>query len=222
MIDSFVYKWTNITLGKIYIGFHKGTEHDGYICSSRSSEFWQDFNNSAYEWKREILYKGTMKECQLLESNLLDSVDIRSESVYNNKNNIMFNLTDEVRQKLSIKAKQRSQNKIYISHLSKLAKKQWENPTHRAHMSKINKDKKHSKETIEKIKRARAEQTITPESRQKAAEKIRGIPRDENTKNAISLARTNAPNIICPRCGKIGKYGGSMFRWHFDKCREML
>ena len=73
-MESFVYKWTNKTLDKIYIGFHKGTENDGYVCSSASEKFWNDFNNAEYIWQREILYKGTMKECQEYESLLLDKI----------------------------------------------------------------------------------------------------------------------------------------------------
>ena len=36
-----------------------------------------------------------MKECQLLESALLDSIDITSDSVYNNRNSLMFNFNEE-------------------------------------------------------------------------------------------------------------------------------
>ena len=82
-MDSFVYKWTNLTLGKIYIGWHKGTEDDGYVCSSSSNIFWDDYNNLEYKWQRDIIYKGTMRECQILESKLLDKLDVTSTLVYN-------------------------------------------------------------------------------------------------------------------------------------------
>ncbi len=218
-MDSFVYKWTNLTLGKIYIGYHKGSETDGYICSSRSDKFWKDFNDPAYKWEREILYKGTMKECQLLESKLLNEIDIKSEYVYNNKNNLMFNFDDEIRQKLVNAANKRSKNLEYIKKLSEATKQQWQNPEHRQRIREKNIGKKHSEETKEKIKLARSKQVITKESRTKAAEKLVGKPRPSSVKQAISLARKNDPILTCVHCGKEGK-GGAMYRFHFTNCKN--
>jgi len=188
-MDSFVYRWTNKTLNKIYIGFHKGTEDDGYICSSASKKFWEDFNNPAYVWQREILYRGIMKECQEVERKLLDELDITSEDVYNQRNNLMFNLDNEVRNKLSEAAKKRNQNPEYIEKLRQASRKQWENPEHRLNVSKANTGKKHSSETKQKIKEARAKQLITPESRMKAAEKLKGHSVSVETRQKISKAR---------------------------------
>ena len=219
-MDSFVYKWTNLTLGKIYIGYHKGKEDDGYICSSSSSAFWEDFNNSNFEWSREILYRGTMKECQLLESKLLDEINIKSKSVYNNKNNLMFNFDEEIRQKLVNAANKRSKNPEYIKKLSDASKKQWENPDHKKLIREKNTGKKHSKETKEKIKLARSRQIITKESRVKAAAKLIGKPRPDSVKEAISLTRKNDPVLTCPHCSKTGK-GGAMHRFHFANCKNI-
>lgn len=217
-MDSFVYKWTNITLNKIYIGWHKGTEDDGYICSSASDRFWNDFKNINYDWKREILHKGPMKECQLLESELLDSIDITSENVYNNRNNLMFNLNDEVRSKLSKAAKKRALNPEYIKKLSEAKKRLWEDPAHRDRIKKTHTGKKLSDQAKDKIRAARANQKITKESRIKAGEKLKGRPRPESVRLAISRARKNDPMLQCPHCSKFGK-GGSMSRWHFDNCK---
>jgi hypothetical protein len=217
-MDSFVYKWINLTLGKIYIGYHKGTEFDGYVCSSSSNKFWEDFNNPEYKWEREILHRGTMKECQLLESKLLDGIDITSDHVYNNRNNLMFNFDEEVRQKLINAANKRSKNPEYIKKLSDASKNQWKNPEHRRLISEKNTGKKHNQQTIEKIKLSRSEQVITRESRIKAAAKLVGKPRPDSVKQAISLARKNDPIITCPHCGKNGK-GGAMHRFHFINCK---
>lgn len=218
-MDSFVYKWTNLTLQKIYIGWHKGSEFDGYICSSSSEKFWNDFKNPDYEWKREILYRGLMKECQSLESKLLDDLDIKSEFVYNNKNNLMFNFDEEIRQKLINSAKKRAEDQDYIKKLSEDAKKQWQNSDHRRLVSEKNTGKKHSEKTIEKIKLARKKQVITKESRLKTAEKLIGKPRPQEVKDAISLARKNDPILTCTHCDKKGK-GGAMYRFHFDNCKN--
>ena len=219
-MDSFVYQWTNLTLNKIYIGFHKGTEDDGYICSSSSVTFWEEYHNPLYSWERVILYRGTMSECQILESNLLNNLDITSDSVYNNKNNLMFNLNDEVRAKLKAAALKRGKNPEYREAQSIGAKQAWANDPGR-HKRQSDKAKLQviTEVTREKIRTARAKQVITVESREKAAGKLRGIPRSPDVAAAISFTRKNAPVVTCPHCGVEGKLGGSMSRWHFDNCR---
>lgn len=201
-MDSFVYCWINLTLNKIYIGWHKGKEDDGYICSSASSYFWNDYNNTQYKWERLILHKGTMPECQLMESTLLDNIDITSEDVYNNKNNLMFNLTDEVRMKLKKAAINRGKDPEYRQLQAERTKASWEaNPERRIIQSEKAKQQIMTDETKTKIKIARSKQVITPESRDKASAKIK-----------------NAPDVICPHCNKTGRYLGSMKKKHFENC----
>jgi hypothetical protein len=204
-MDSFVYRWTNLTLDKTYTGWHKGTEDDGYICSSASKQFWDDYNNPGYKWQREILFKGTMTECQLLESQLLDSVDITSESIYNNRNNIMFNLNDEVRAKLKAAALKRGENPAYRKAQADRTRAQWvANPERRKIQSEKAKQQVMTDEIKEKIKLARANQVITKESRLKSAATIK-----------------NAPSIVCPHCNATGRYLGSMKKKHFDNCTKI-
>lgn len=203
-MDSFVYRWTNLTLDKIYIGWHKGTEDDGYICSSTSDQFWNDYNNPSYTWQREILFKGTMPECQLLESQLLDSVDITSENIYNNRNNIMFNLNDEVRAKLKAAALKRGKNPEYRKAQAERTRAQWvANPERRKLQSEKAKQQVMTTEIKEKIRLARANQIITKESRLKSASTIK-----------------NAPDVVCPYCKSTGRYLGSMKKKHFDNCKN--
>ena len=203
-MDSFVYCWTNLTLNKTYTGWHKGTEDDGYICSSASDQFWKDYNNSAYKWQREILFQGTMPECQLLESQLLDSVDITSDSIYNNRNNLMFNLNDEVRAKLKTAALKRGKNPEYRNAQAERTRAQWAaNPERRRIQSEKAKQQLMTDEIKEKIRVARANQVITKESRLKSASTIK-----------------NTPDIVCPHCNTIGRYLGSMKKKHFDNCES--
>lgn len=201
-MDSFVYRWTNKTLNKIYIGYHKGTEDDGYVCSSASERFWNDFNNPNYIWEREILHKGPMKECQEVENRMLNELDITSESVYNQRNNLMFNLDDEVRNKLSEAAKKRNQNPEYIEKLRQASKALWEDPAHRERIKQTHTGKSVSEETKNKIRQARKKQIITKESRLKSADTIK-----------------SKPNVMCPHCGAEGRYLGSMKKKHFENCK---
>jgi hypothetical protein len=55
----------------------------------------------------------------------------------------------------------------------------------------------------------------------------KGKPMSEEQKKLISIANKGKPSllrgipkitVICPHCNKIGA-GGSMVRWHFDKCK---
>ena len=202
-MDSFVYRWTNLTLNKIYIGWHKGTEDDGYVCSSSSNQFWEDYNNPDYQWQREILHKGTMPECQLIEYQLLDSIDITSDSVYNNRNNLRFNLNDEVRVKLKAAALKRGENPEYRKAQAERSRDAWAaNPNRRLLQSEKAKQQLMTDETKEKIRLARSQQIISKESRGKSAATIK-----------------NAPDIVCPHCRMTGRYLGSMKKKHFENCK---
>ena len=67
--DCFVYQLTNLHNGRYYIGYHKGTETDGYICSSRNYELWEDMQEHTFT--REVFQYGSKEDCKRLESNLL-------------------------------------------------------------------------------------------------------------------------------------------------------
>lgn len=209
-MDSFVYRWTNKTLNKIYIGFHKGVENDGYICSSASEKFWNDFNNPDYVWQREILYKGIMKDCQLIESKLLNELDITSEFVYNQRNNVMFNLDDEVRNKLSGAAKRRNQNSEYIEKLRAATKKQWEDPNHRARIKETHTGRVVSNETKEKLRAANLGKTQSADTIAKRVEKLKGHKVSVETRQKISkahLGKKASKESILKRYGIKTPYG---------------
>jgi hypothetical protein len=66
--------------------------------------------------------------------------------------------------------------------------------------------KKHSAESIEKIKKVRMKQVII---------------HSEETKNKISLARKKTKKIECPHCNKKCDPGNAK-QHHFDKCKTIL
>lgn len=145
-----------------------------------------------------------MPDCQLFESQLLDSIDIRSDEVYNNRNNLMFNLNEEVRHKLRTAAIKRGENPDYRKAQAERTRAQWaSNPDRRRIQSEKAKKQVITDEIKEKIRIARANQIITKESRQKSAATIK-----------------NAPDIVCPHCGNQGRYLGSMKKKHFDNCNR--
>ena len=83
MHESFVYKWTNLENNRYYIGKHKGDENDGYVSSS--FPFNASYDLSPNIFAREILFRGTDKECLSYEQNLIrEAIRIDGyEKIYN-------------------------------------------------------------------------------------------------------------------------------------------
>jgi hypothetical protein len=84
-MEAFVYKWTNVKTGKYYIGKHKGTEDDGYISSGKS--FLSAYVLEPEHFRREILFRGTDKECLNKEQSLIQ------EAINNDGRSKIYNLT---------------------------------------------------------------------------------------------------------------------------------
>lgn len=101
MQEAFVYRWINKTTGRIYLGYHKGSTDDGYICSSKSDLFWEHWNNTEVEWCRDIIYEGTLRECIDLETWILSQVNLKDDSYYNQNVAGGIVMSDEIRAKLS-------------------------------------------------------------------------------------------------------------------------
>lgn len=84
----------------------------------------------------------------------------------------------------------------------------------------------------EKISISNKGKTASSETRKKMSESNKGknlgkpgpnpgIPRSDEVKRKISETKRNAPDLICPHCGKIGK-GGNMKRYHFEECKSLI
>lgn len=52
---GFIYLWRDRRTKRYYLGSHMGTEHDGYICSSR--EMKAEYDRRPRDFKRRILYR---------------------------------------------------------------------------------------------------------------------------------------------------------------------
>jgi hypothetical protein len=109
-MEAFVYKWINLSNNKKYIGYHKGLQDDGYICSSSNSEFWNDFKNPNMKWERQILAEGTSNDCLKIEQKILKEIDLRSDEFYNNARGSEIIFTDNVLKKMSNSHKERWKN----------------------------------------------------------------------------------------------------------------
>lgn len=109
-MEAFVYQWINLSNNKKYIGYHKGSQDDGYICSSSNSEFWEDFKNPKMKWKRLILAEGTSNDCLKIEQKILKNMDLRSDEFYNNARGSEIIFTNDVLEKMSNSHKERWKN----------------------------------------------------------------------------------------------------------------
>jgi hypothetical protein len=192
-MEAFVYVWHNITRDRKYIGYHKGTEDDGYICSSSSEEFWADFNNPHMTWQREIIFKSTKDECLRYEQTLLESIDLKSDEWYNNARGAKVIFTEEVRRK------------IREHHLGKssgmLGKKH--SPEAKLKMSQTRKGMALSESHKDNLRKPKA----NTENYKK--------PKSEEHKAAM---RKPKEKVECPHCLKRIAPANAK-RWHFDNCK---
>jgi hypothetical protein len=83
--DSFLYCWTNKANGKLYIGTHKGTMDDGYVCSSRI--MLEEYLNNPSVFTRSIIATGSYKDMIGLETSILKSVDAARNICFYNMHN---------------------------------------------------------------------------------------------------------------------------------------
>ena len=101
MADAFVYCWTDWKLNKLYLGWHKGNQDDGYICSSKY--MLEEYNLRSHDFTREIIASGTVADMVKFEALLLKKFDAaKSDSFYNKSNaDGSFILDEQVKIKMS-------------------------------------------------------------------------------------------------------------------------
>lgn len=84
-MEAFVYCWTDHKTNKLYVGSHKGTTDDGYICSSKY--MLEEYNKRPNDFTRQIVAQGKLEDIRSLESTILKSVNARlNEDFYNQHN----------------------------------------------------------------------------------------------------------------------------------------
>lgn len=76
MAEAFVYRWRDTLSRGWYIGYHKGTADDGYLCSSRTVK--PQIQQDPDRWQRRILRWGTKQEMAALERRLLKRLQART------------------------------------------------------------------------------------------------------------------------------------------------
>ena len=113
MEQAYVYKWTELSTGKWYIGSRTKKNchpNDGYICSSKIVK--PLIIKNPENWIREILFVGDALEAIALESKLLTEQDAKnnvdSYNLHNqdmNFHGIRAEVTKERRKEISLRFK---------------------------------------------------------------------------------------------------------------------
>lgn len=197
MTIAFVYKWTELSSNRWYIGSRtaKGCHpDDGYICSSKSVK--PLILNNRSNWIRTILCIGNQFDMRTLETNLLTKLNAHADSMsYNRTNGGIPNNLGKKHKPESIqimKDKKRLRNSkpmlgkthsletrkkfaiISSGNKNMLGKKHTEEM--KAALSKKNKGKPRSKESIELMKATNIA---------KGGPHNKGVPCSEETKTKI-------------------------------------
>lgn len=140
--QPYVYRWTNISNNRWYVGSRTARfchPTDGYICSSKIVKELIRKNPSI--WRREILYVGTTKEEVILKEHYI----LTALNAKHNPNS--YNMTNGDRNFVFKAHTDSSKAKLSESHKGK--------STH-------NKGKKHSPETLKKISEALKKRYANP------------------------------------------------------------
>lgn len=84
-MEAFVYTWTNTETNQLYIGSHKGTPDDGYVCSSKP--MLEDYMHDRSVFKRQIVATGSFDDMRAFEATLLDAFDVKNDASFYNQHN---------------------------------------------------------------------------------------------------------------------------------------
>jgi hypothetical protein len=90
--EAFVYCWTDFGTNKLYVGVHKGTPEDGYVCSSKS--MLEEYTKRPNDFSRQIVARGTFKEMYVFETAILKAAGADKDPGFYNQhlNNGKFHI----------------------------------------------------------------------------------------------------------------------------------
>jgi hypothetical protein len=85
MNEAFVYCWTDKSTNKLYIGSHKGSIEDGYVCSSKY--MLEEYKKRPDDFTRQIIARGNYSDIRNFEAILLTTINAAISSDFYNKHN---------------------------------------------------------------------------------------------------------------------------------------
>tara|TARA_R100000005_G_C4977763_1_gene188544 strand:- start:89 stop:1411 length:1323 start_codon:yes stop_codon:yes gene_type:complete len=85
--DAYLYQYTNLDNGKIYVGIHKGDYNDGYTNSSTNEEFNEALANPNSNFRYEVKEYGSYSLMTVRENDILSIGRSLNKDMYYNKTN---------------------------------------------------------------------------------------------------------------------------------------
>lgn len=162
-----------------YIGVHKGTIDDGYICSSKLMK--QEYNKRTKDFKRTILKFGSFEELCKLETDLLKKLDAKRNRTYYNGHNGDYKLyckehTEETKRKIS---------KAHIGKRGRVTSEETKKK-----MSLVRKGKPKSEEHKRKIGSGNKGKIRTEEVKSRISNSVKMIPKERDSKGRFLKDKT--------------------------------
>ena len=192
-MEAFVYCWTDKKTNKLYVGSHRGSIDDGYVCSSKY--MMEEYNERPEDFSRQIVAQGSHADMRKFEAVILQAVDAKiNENFYNRHNNDGFyfdgwskgTMTTEHKENLSKAAKKRIRSKEHIEKLHHGRKNSKNSVEHTAAIVASRVGSKHTEEAKKKMSAAKK---ANPTSKKNASEagKISAAKRPENYRELQSM-----------------------------------
>jgi len=88
--EAFVYCWTDWRDEKLYIGYHRGSPDDGYVCSSE--HMLPEYKQRPDDFSRQIVASGSVEDMIEFERKLLKAERVATNEHYYNINEGGFNV----------------------------------------------------------------------------------------------------------------------------------
>jgi hypothetical protein len=152
MNNSFVYCWSDKKTAKVYVGVHKGSENDGYICSSKSMK--SEYQTRSEDFSRKIIAKGSFETCAELEIRINRQLLKSPNTCYNRCAGKAILMTDEIKSKIGKSVSISTTGKkrpLYIGQaISKAKKGKQFSEEHKLALSLAHKGRKDSPEIVQK------------------------------------------------------------------------
>jgi len=86
-MEAFVYCLTDHAKNMIYVGWHKGSVDDGYLCSSKT--VLEEHIKRPNDFTRRIIAEGSVDDMVSLESSILEAANAKSDPTFYNMHNGM-------------------------------------------------------------------------------------------------------------------------------------
>lgn len=236
--QAYVYKWTELSTGKWYIGSRSRKNcnpNDGYICSSKIVKPMIIANKD--NWVREVLCIGIPEDMRTLEAKYLQALKAADDPMsYNQQNqdgkfsNAGKPHSDQTRKKISTGNKgkirtEETRKKLSEQRKGKPGRKGEQNGMYgRAPWNKGKPMLNHVKLALKEANKDRGPWNkgvpMTDEAKLKLSISKTGSKASIETKLKMSASGKGRKDekVTCPNCGLTGGNSG-MKRYHFDNCK---